>query len=178
MWIVFESHPEGVSTQGSLWKVRTDGTMLTQLTDGSGDDREPNWSPAGNSIVFQSMRSGNWDIWTVDTQGGNAFNVTQSSSQGGNAFNVTQSSYEDTDASWSPDGTRIVYSTDTGSLLYSALFVINANGGTPVRVRPTSNVYEGAPSWSPDGRWIAFETSPGNPDGSPGTTIAIAAAPP
>src|SRR5215470_3716327 len=53
--IVFESHPQGVSTQGTIWKIHTDGTNLVQLTRGA-DDREPNWSPAGDRILFQSLR--------------------------------------------------------------------------------------------------------------------------
>jgi TolB protein len=161
--VVFESHPQGVSTQGTIWKIRVDGSGLTQLTR-SADDREPNWAPAGDRILFQSLRSGNWDIWTMATDGSDLVDVTHSVA-------------EDTDASWSPDGRFIVYSSNEGGLNLAALFVIPAAGGAPVRVTQT-NRYEGAPAWSPDGRAIAFESSTGDPDGSAGTEIWIAPAPP
>jgi TolB protein len=164
-WIVFESHNLAGNDPGTIWKVRLDGSSLTQLTSGS-DDREPNWSPKGDRILFQSMRSGNWDIWTMNVDGSQILQVTTASG-------------DDTDASYSPDGQRIVYSSDGGgTVTFADLFVIPAAGGTPVRVHAAPDTdYAGAPSWSPDGHWLAFETCTGDPDTSPGTHIAIVAAP-
>jgi TolB protein len=164
-WVTFESHNLAGSDPGTIWKVKIDGTGLVQLTSG-GDDREPNWSPKGDRILFQSLRSGNWDIWTMNVDGSQMLQVTKASG-------------DDTDASYSPDGQRIVYSSDGGgSLNFADLFVIPAAGGTPVQVHaaPASD-YAGAPSWSPDGHWLAFETCTGDPDTSPGTHIGIVAAP-
>jgi TolB protein len=161
--IVFESHPEGVDGEGSLWIVDPDGGNLAQLTDGSGDDRQPNWSPAGDRIVFQSQRAGSWDIWTIAPDGSG---LTQ----------VTTGEAEDTDPSFSPDGRLIVFSSDAGGDT-GDLHIVPAEGGTPIRIREGTG-YAGAASWSPDGRWIAFETlAADDPDGSAGTGIAIIAAP-
>src|SRR5205823_1993716 len=98
-WIVFESHPLDVETHGAIYKVRADGSELTQLTDGTGDDREPNWSPAGDLIVFQShaRTPGDIDLWVMNSDGTGIRDLTQSPAS------------EDTDASWSPDGTRVLY---------------------------------------------------------------------
>jgi TolB protein len=160
-WIVFESHAENDDGHGTIWKVRVDGGDLMQLTHGA-DDREPNWSPAGDRILFQSNRGGSTNIWTIDVNGGSLTNVTKSKS-------------EDTDASWSPDGSMIVYSSDRGGLENGTLFVIPKDGGDPVRVTDYKG-YAGAPSWSPDGRFIAFESSAGDPDSS-STKIRIVKAP-
>jgi TolB protein len=160
-WIVFESHPEGTDGDGSLWKVRADGSDLTQLTSGDGDDRQPNWSARGDLIVFQSLRSGQWRIWTIGIDGADPSLVT---------------SGDGTDASFSPDGAFIVFSSDE-ELELANLFVIPSAGGSAVRVR-VSDTYDGAPSWSRSGLWIAFETCAGFPDDSPGTQISITAAPP
>jgi len=154
-WIVFESHPLDVEDHGAIYKVRADGTQLTPLTDGSGDDRQPNWSPAGDLILFQShaRTTGDIDLWVMNSNGTGIRNVTHSPQS------------EDTDASFSPDGTRIVYSSNYGGLDHANLFVIGVAGGTPTRVT-TANGYDGAPTWSPDGSTIAFESSPTDPDGT------------
>jgi TolB protein len=164
-WIVFESHDLSGNGPGAIWKVKNDGSGAVPITSGS-DDRQPNWSPRGDRILFQSLRSGNWDIWTMGIDGGNLLQVTTAPG-------------DDTDASFSPDGQRIVYSSDGGGSISNAdLFVIPSSGGAPTELHAVpSTDYAGAPSWSPDGRWIAFETCTGSPDTSPGTHIAIVAAP-
>lgn len=56
--------------QGSIWKMRPDGTEKIQLTSG-GFDAEPAWSPTGDLIVFQ--RSGGaifGDLYLTDPVGG------------------------------------------------------------------------------------------------------------
>jgi TolB protein len=163
-WIVFESHVEDVEGDGALFKVRSDGNELTMLTDGSGDDRQPNWSPDGSRIVFQShgRDPGNIDLYTIDPDGGTLSRVTTSSA-------------EDTDASFSPDGARIVFSSDHGGLELANLFVIPVEGGEPQRIT-NSEGYDGAPTWAPDSR-VLFETRLGDPDDSPGTSLASIDAP-
>ncbi|MFQ5596193.1 MAG: hypothetical protein ACE5HA_18785, partial [Anaerolineae bacterium] len=151
-WIAFEASRPGQSEDGrvsEIWKVRADGTDLTQLTGDSGlDDRQPNWSPAGDRILFQrrSLPAGQWDIYTVTPLGGNVRNVTNAPTA------------DDTDASWSPDGRWIVYSSDYGGLVKPNIFAIPAAGGQPIRITQSDSTADGAPSWSPDGRWIAFES--------------------
>jgi TolB protein len=148
-WIVFETHDDLPEDQqmGRIWKVRADGSYLTPLTSGEYDDRQPNWSPTGERILFQRREPGsdNWDIVTIAPDGSDLRPVT------------TQPA-EDTDASWSPDGRWIVYSSDYDDVDIANLFIIAAQGGELVRVTFNENGYDGAPSWSPDGAWIAFES--------------------
>ncbi|WP_394842237.1 hypothetical protein LZC95_34800 [Pendulispora brunnea] len=162
-FLVFESHPVGSEKYGSIWRVSTDGGGLVRLTNGRGNDRQPNWSPAGDCILFQSARSGNHDIYTIDPSGRSLKNVTHSPA-------------EDTDAAWSPDGTHIVYSSDEGGLEHPNLFIVTRDGSRRIRVTRHRG-YDGAPSWSPDGRSIAFESSDGDPDAN-GTRIYVIATPP
>lgn len=167
-WIVFEAQATA-DDRGSLWKVRADGTGLFALTDGAAghDDRQPNFSPAGGRIVFQRLAVGStdWNLYTMAEDGSDLRQVT---------FDPA----DDTDATWSPDGRWLVYSSEHGGLAFANLFMVPAGGGTPLRVTFDSTRYDGAPSWSGDGRRIAFESSAGAPDGSAGTSLWLIDVPP
>ena len=75
-WIVFEADTEAsteLAQRGTIYKVRADGTDLTQLTKRDGedyDDRLPNWSPEGERILFQRRLPAegdgdNWDVYVM-----------------------------------------------------------------------------------------------------------------
>lgn len=150
-WIAFEiiaDLPDD-RAQGSIWKIRADGSGLTQLTSGY-DDRQPNWSPGGDRILFQRRAPGrdDWNIYTMLPDGSDTQPVTTAPSS-------------DTDASWAPDGNWIVYSSDYGGLPAPNIFIISVHGGVPLRVTLDEERADSAPSWSPDGKWIAFESRKG-----------------
>ena len=150
-WIVFEARYPGKSedrTVGRIGKIRANGSELTWLTsDPAFDDRQPNWSPTGERILFQrrSLPDGQWDVYTMDPDD----NQLQ---------NITSNPTSDTDASWSPDGKWIVCSSDYGDLPLPNLFAFPLSDSQPIRITSSSTHQDGAPSWSPDGRWIAFES--------------------
>ncbi|MFE7117683.1 hypothetical protein ACFU99_19935 [Streptomyces sp. NPDC057654] len=147
-----EARPER-SALGSLWKVRRDGSGQTRLLNGPAtgtDNRQPNWSPRGDRLVFQ-RREQHSDAWALYVM----------NADGGGLRRLTAGAGEHTDASWSPDGRSVVFSSTSGGLEIPQIFVMSADGGRPVRVT-RNNSYDGAPSWSPDGRWIAFESHPGD----------------
>ena len=52
-------------------------------------DLNPAWSPDGTRIAFQSKRDGDWDIYVMDTDGGNVQQLTDGPGMGW-------------DPSWSP----------------------------------------------------------------------------
>ena len=164
-WIVFESSIYDAEGPGSIWKVRLDGSGLTRLSRGR-NDRQPNWSPAGDRIVFQRDQGNDtFDLITIDPNGGSLRNVTR-----------TRRASE-TDVAWSPDGLRLVYSGGGPGVDIASLFVIGADGRGRRRVTRARGYYDGAPTWSPDGSTIVFESRRGEPDGSRGTRLWRVAAP-
>ncbi|MEV4441873.1 hypothetical protein AB0K09_23260 [Streptomyces sp. NPDC049577] len=158
-WIVFQESVEKESGEpglGSLWKVRRDGTGAVRILDGPAthtDNRQPNWSPTGDRLVFQRREAGgeDWALYTVHADGTGLRRLTTTPG-------------EHTDPSWSPDGRSVVFSSTAGGLDLPQIFTIQSGGGRPTRVTNAKNTYDGAPSWSPDGRWIAFESHGGDED--------------
>jgi len=159
-WIVFESHNIDVADDGVVTKYKIDGSSgYVNLTSANDNCKQPNWSPAGNRILYQRAAGGLWAIWTMDTDGGN--NVM-----------VTSSDANSTDAVFSFDGQWIIYSSENSSVEIANIYRIPSGGGTASRITNYSG-YDGAPSISPDGSKIAFESTDVDPDESAGTAIWI-----
>jgi dipeptidyl aminopeptidase/acylaminoacyl peptidase len=57
------------------------------------------------------------------------------------------------EAEWSPDGTKIVYSSSRDGDF--DIWVMDADGGNPVNLTPMMG-HQSFPKWSPDGAFIAF----------------------
>lgn len=101
--------------------------------------RWPCLSPDGSRIAFTLWG----DIWVVPAAGGRGTRLTMNESN-------------DIRPLWSPDGKRIVFSTDrSGSF---DLWVMPADGGTPTRLTYNAAT-EVANSWPGDGSHIYFQSN-------------------
>jgi hypothetical protein len=61
--------------------MNSDGTEVTQVTEGPGFNEHPTWSPDGTMLAFWSNRSGNLQIYTIRSDGTELARLTS------NAFN-------------------------------------------------------------------------------------------
>ena len=52
-----------------IWVINTDGSGMRQLTNNTTKDRNPDWEPDGRRIAFQSNRDGNYEIYTINSDG-------------------------------------------------------------------------------------------------------------
>jgi Tol biopolymer transport system component len=59
---------------------------------------------------------------------------------------------------WSPDGKQIAFVGVTGKNW--TIYLVSAEGGSPVRLVPDDNLQETDPDWSPDGNSIVFGRLP------------------
>ena len=145
--VVFESHIVGDRLNGIIRRVSVGSLKQEEITepDEDGDCRQPNWSPAGDAIVYQKRKEkGPWDLWVYDLRSKEHRQLTAGKG-------------DKTDATFSPDGHWVVYSADNSRLAEAKLFAINIQGGEPIQITYGEG-YDGAPSWSPDGKSIVFES--------------------
>lgn len=98
-------------------------------------------------IVFTSDRSGSWQIYTMNLDGSDQFQVT----------NLAPTDDDGLFASISPDGKQITFNYNAGN--GPDLFVINSDG---TRLRQLSDDRSSFwPRWSPDGKRLVFSTFAG-----------------
>jgi Tol biopolymer transport system component len=104
----------------------------------------PQFSPDGRRVAYQSLHSGRLEIWVSDRDGSHPRQLTH--------LGAAVSGF----ARWSPDGKNIVFHSRPKSL--ASLYLIDADGGQPERLAGEvgSNI---SPSWSRDGRWIYFASA-------------------
>jgi Tol biopolymer transport system component/serine/threonine protein kinase len=139
-WLAFNSTEQ----DEELFILNSDGSGLRQLTNGGYRNRGPRWSPDGKQLAFFSTRSGDWEIWTENPNGGDLRQLTSLA-----GYNVAW-------PVWSADGKRIAY-----TLFGISTFLIDAakpwNQQAPEKLPPFpgEGVLFNGWNWSPDGKILA-----------------------
>jgi len=101
-------------------------------------------SAVNGRIAFASYRGGSHGIYVMNADGTGVTRLT--------------SGFGDLGPSWSPDGSKIAFSSgrDGGG---DEIYVMNADGTGQTRLTYGLEKYAWAPSWSPDGSKIAFAST-------------------
>src|SRR5579872_3291129 len=145
-WTSLDISPDGQTIvfdmMGDLYTVPVTGGKATALTRGIAFDSHPRWSPDGKKILFSSDRSGAENIWWIDPEKKDTFQVTKERDQ-----NFPS-------ATWTPDGDYIVYSKGKMNV---QLYLVHKNGGGGTQLISTPATLKTIdPAVSPDGRYVYF----------------------
>lgn len=127
---------------GGIYTIESDGSSLTELTDGhlfdSVSDEDPTWSPDGTKIAFVRRDNGQ-EIFVMNADGSNRTNLTNT---------VVEAEIM---PAWSPDGSKIAY------MRGHDIWVMDADGSNQVNLT-NSSAEDRYPAWSPDGSKITFSS--------------------
>ena len=127
------NNPEG---DFEIFTMNQDGTGLAQLTENAAFDFDPEWSPDGNRIAFESDRDLFSDIFVMNADGSGQTNVTNN-----RAF--------DRSATFAPDGESIAFDSNLSAGVDNPtgdteIFTVNLDG---TGLEPTHEQHgEGLPS--------------------------------
>ena len=137
--IAFSRQVMGDSQQ--IFIMNADGSGLVDVSDHLAlTDHWPSWAPNSDQLVFASSRAGALAIFTMNSDGTNISQVTDTVC----ACDLP---------SWSPDGTRLVYSGNRDGN-YS-LYTSNVDGSNERRVTSGARLDNEA-RYSPDGTRLVF----------------------
>jgi Tol biopolymer transport system component len=155
-----------------IWTVSSTGTTpemgLDQVTDFPIPHRRPAYAPNGNRIVFQvcilppCSNVDNWDIFTLDPS---YTNITNSYER------ITRNQAADEEPAYSPDGSRIAFSSRrVGPPPNADIFSATPSGVEDelFEIAAFHTADDEKPAFSPDGNRIVFDSNrsglPNNPD--------------
>ena len=125
-----------------LYLFDTEGNQVRQITQTTGVDIAPTFSPDGERLIFASERAGNLHLFAVNKQGGEA-------------TRLTYFGYQNDSPDWSPRSDKVVFSTRVGGQFNVALMNADGSGFQQLTQGGGSNE---SPTFSPDGRFIVYST--------------------
>ena len=167
-WMSLDVSPDGRTIAfdllGDIYVLPIGGGDARSVNSGMSWAMQPRFSPDGTEIAFTSDAGGGDNIWIMNTDGGNARQLTEEK------FRLLNNPY------WSPDGQYIAarkHFTTSRSLGTGEIWIYHRNGGSGVAVvEKPSDAHQkelGEPAFSPDGRYLYYSL-----DQTPGSTFIYA----
>lgn len=134
---------------GDLWVMDTELKEPKQITNTPEEERDPVFSPDGNSLAFISDRDGKTDMYVAHRGDANLYWWQNESF---NVDRLTNDEIVEENPSYSPDGKTLAVVKGLGDL-----WLMNADGKNAHRILESWNTPR--IDWSPDGKWIAYAYS-------------------
>jgi Tol biopolymer transport system component len=138
-----------------IYVINKDGTGLTRLTTSPRSEIDPAWSPDGTRIAFErGSLSGDQasfpKIYVMKA-------APQSATNRPKRLTTSERFTGESSPSWSPNGTRIAFSSSSCGDCFVDLYSIRADGSDLIQLTGDHTTTHGfSPAWSPDGTKITF----------------------
>jgi Tol biopolymer transport system component len=105
------------------------------------------FSPDGKRVAYGKNWGGNWEVYAMDLATGDRVNVSRSPAKDGAP-------------TWSPDGTRIAFTSDRDGA--QEIWTAAPDGSGAKRLTRSEGAKPFSPEWSPDGREVLYYLEKGD----------------
>ena len=152
-WMSLDVSPDGsqivFDMLGDIYTLPISGGDATLIRGGHAFEVQPRFSPDGTQISFTSDAGGGDNIWTMNTDGSDAMQITKED------FRLLNN------AVWSVDGNYLIarkHFTSTRSLGAGELWMYHKTGGKGIQLTKKKNEQQdvGEPWPSPDGKYVYY----------------------
>ena len=141
-----------------MYVIDADGSNLVTPADRPAFDSGPAWSPDSQKIAFGSGVE--WDkVGILFNSCGGSGGICVMNADGTNLISIANGTgYGGIDGApnWSPDGTKIAFSSGRNG--DREIFVMNSDGSNTINLTNYGAAWDDGPIWSPDGEKIAFNS--------------------
>ncbi|HEX7325942.1 MAG TPA: S41 family peptidase [Rhodanobacteraceae bacterium] len=121
---------------GDLWKTTVQGGVATQLTDDSGFDMAPHYSPDGKWIAFTGWYQGNTDVYLIAANGGPVKRLTYHSINTRTPTGQLKPALDNIVLGWTPNGKDVVFLSRRNSFNPQVMhaYTVPVTGGLPTQL--------------------------------------------
>jgi TolB protein len=138
------AYEKDVDGNTDIYVIPAGGGVERRLTDEPRGDGMPRWTSDGKRIVFNSERTGEWQLWEMQADGSGLRRLRTNDAR-------------EFQSDPSPDDRQIAFLSYIEG--HEKLFVMDRSSGAARVLVDHGDVILGNPHWSPDGKQITYSSN-------------------
>lgn len=132
-----------ITAQEKPGRTEKKGKITQVLWEDGVENAYPRWSNDGTKILYQSNKTGNWQIYVM-------------AKDGSNQKRITNDEYNNNFPDWSPDNKQIAFVSDREGNEDVYIMNMDGTGLKNLSKNPERDIH---PYWAPDGTKLLFNSS-------------------